>query len=184
MAITTILYVLVSVSVVGVVNYNELAQSSAPLTLIFQKATGLNLGNWFSVIALISISNTLLLVFLTTTRIMYAMGQDNSLPRAFAKLHEKRRIPHIAIFSLAGIAIPLIFIKDIALFAQLTNIVILAVFTLVNLCVIKLRYSHSHIKGFNVPFSIGKLPIFPLLGAITSLCLLIFTLMHVVRVFG
>ncbi|MBW3012497.1 APC family permease [Candidatus Woesearchaeota archaeon] len=181
--ITTIVYVLVAVAAVSVVPAEVLAQSDAPLTLVFRTATNMPAGYLFSVIALVSIFNTILLMFLATTRIVYSMGRDKALPRIFSKLHEKRKIPHISIFALSVVVFFLIFIKNITLVAQLTDIVILAVFVVINLAVIKLRYSDIDEKGFTIPFNIGKFPLVPFLGVLTSLAILIVTVLHVVGIY-
>jgi len=182
MVATTLLYVLVSASAISVVPYSQLAQSSAPLTEVFQKATGFQAGKFFSIAALVSIFNTVLLVFLAATRVIYSMALTKELPFGLSVLG-KRKTPYVAIAVLALATIVFCFIKNITLVAQLTDIVVLIVFIIINVTVIKLRYSDVHVKGFTVPLRIGKMPVLPLLGALTSLFILITTIMHVLKLY-
>jgi APA family basic amino acid/polyamine antiporter len=180
--ITTVLYVLVAFSVVSIASYQELGSSDSPLTFVFKQATGLGAGNLFSVVALFSIFNTVLLIFMATTRIAYSMGRSKVLPEIFGMLHEARRTPYFSILVIGLFAVSAMFIGDISVLAQLSDIMILAVFLVVNFAVICLRYKHPRMKGFSVPFSIGRFPIIPLLGILSSLVILIITFLNVVKV--
>jgi APA family basic amino acid/polyamine antiporter len=180
--ITTVLYILVALSVISIANYSEIGESGSPLTLVFTRATGFPAANLFSIIALFSIFNTVLLIFMATTRIVYSMGKNKVLPAVFGSLQEVRRTPHFAILAVFLLAVIVIFIGDIAVLAQLSNILILAVFIVVNIAVIKLRYKHPRTKGFSVPFSIGQFPVIPFLGVLSSAAILIITFLNVVKV--
>jgi len=180
--ITTLLYILVSLSAVSIIGFQELGLSDSPLTLIFQTATGLRFGGLFSIIALFSIFNTVLLLFIAATRIAYSMGINKSLPLIFGKLDERTRTPYFSIIILAILTILVIIMGNISLAAQLTNIVILAVFVVINIAVIKLRYSGLNVRGFNVPLNIGRFPLLPLFGAVSSFIILIITFLNVINV--
>ena len=64
--------------------------------------------------------------------------------------------------------------KEIDIIAELTNFTIFITFALVNLALIVLRYKVPKMKRqFKVPWTIGKLPILPVLGLLTSLFMIL-----------
>jgi APA family basic amino acid/polyamine antiporter len=104
------------------------------------------------------------------------MAEDGSLPRIFAKLHESRNSPHIATYSVAALAIVMIVsLRNIIAIANLTNFTLLTTFTLINAAVIVLRYREPNVKRpFRVPGRLGKMPVIPVLGILSSLTMLLF----------
>jgi len=62
---------------------------------------------------------------------------------------------------------------NISVVAGITDFTIFLTFMVINLVVIMLRYTMPVKKGFKVPISIGKFPLLPLFGFITSALLLI-----------
>jgi APA family basic amino acid/polyamine antiporter len=181
-AITTVVYILVAVSAVSIVSVEELGHSESPITLIFQTATGSELGYLFSIIALFSIFNTLLLLFIAATRVAYSMGRSFSLPEAFSKLDIRTRTPYLSIAVLAVLIAVVVFFGTMKITAQITDIFILSVFVVINASVIKLRYSDIKKKGFRVPLSIGRFPVLPLLGAIGAFAVLLITFLNVINI--
>ena len=63
---------------------------------------------------------------------------------------------------------------DLKTVANLTNFTVFAVFILINAVVIRLRFRKPVKTGFHSPISIGKLPLFPVLGIVTSCFMLVF----------
>lgn len=171
--ISTVLYILVAMSAVNVVSWQELSQSNAPLADVASVALGTNAFVLLAVIALFSTSNTVLLEMLATSRIIYGMADFRSLPKALAKVHKKRRTPWVAIILVAFFTIVFVFVKDIKVMASITDLTIFATFIVINLAVIALRYKIPNARrGFRMPLSIGKFPVLALLGALTSFLLL------------
>ena len=178
-AITSVLYVLIALVAVSVLPISELSTQSAPLTAVVESATGKSLGAVFTPIALSAMFNTALLMFLAGTRILYAMGKEASVPKCFGRLSLKRNTPHLAIILLGAISFCLIMIQDLGLLAQLTDIIILGVFGIVNITVLVLSKKELKVKGYTLPLRIGKYSIIPIIGAITSLSMLVITLLEV-----
>ncbi len=171
--ISTLLYVAVGVAVVSIVPYGELALSTAPFTDVALRAQGPQLATILSLIALVSTANTVLILLISTSRMAYGMGKDNTLPKFLTKVHSTKRTPWIAIalimifsavFSLAG---------DIELIASVTNLVTFVVFLTVNLALINL-YRRKAIKAnkYTKILSIRKVPILAVLGAVLSFAML------------
>jgi len=171
--ISTVLYMLVAISAVSVVNWQALSQSNAPLAEVASVALGVNAFIILAVIALFSTSNTVLLEMLATSRIIYGMADEKSLPKDVAKVHRVRRTPWIAIILTAVFMMIFVFMEHIEVVAGITDFTIFAAFFVINLAVIALRYKMPKAKRFRVPFNIGKFPVLPLIGALTSLLMLV-----------
>ncbi|MCJ7580410.1 MAG: amino acid permease [Candidatus Aminicenantes bacterium] len=104
----------------------------------------------------------------SSSRVSFAMGRDHNLPGIFAKIHPKKRTPHMAVL-ISGIFIALMAvllpIEDIA---SATDAMFLLLFVFVNLAVINLRKNRPDLdRGFRVPF----VPFIPILATVINLAL-------------
>jgi APA family basic amino acid/polyamine antiporter len=66
-----------------------------------------------------------------------------------------------------------LFLGDVKTVANLTNFTIFAVFIIVNAAVIYFRYKKPTSEGFKSPISIGLLPVFPVLGLLSALFMML-----------
>jgi len=172
-AITTVIYILVGIAAVSVVPWQDLSQAEAPLGLVAQRAYGDQLFAVLSVIALFSTFNTVLILLLSGSRLVYGIAEYRALPRVFMSVSKKLRTPWFAIISVVLASLCFIFVGDLATIANLTNFTVFIIFLLVNAAVIYLRYKKPVVSGFKTPLAIGKLPLLPLLGIVTSLFMLV-----------
>ena len=163
--ISGIIYVLVSLAVVRVVNWEELATSSAPIALVAERGLGSEAHILLSAIALFAITNTVLITLVAGSRIFYGMAKEKVFPSILEKIHFKTKTPWIAIIVILLTSISFTFIGDIVIVANITVFAIVITFATINLAVIVLRYTEPDIeRKFTVPINIGKFPILPLLG--------------------
>jgi APA family basic amino acid/polyamine antiporter len=97
------------------------------------------------------------------------MSRDGLLPRAFSKVHERYKTPHISTW-VAGLAVGIpAGIWDIGTFADLANIGTLFAFIVVSAGVIVLRRTQpERHRGFRVPLS----PYLPLISIVSCLILM------------
>ena len=161
--LTTVLYVLITLVLTGMVNYKELGVND-PLAYVFQKV---NL-NWMagvvSVSAVIAISSALLAFQVAQPRIWMVMSRDGLLPKVFGKIHPKHRTPGFAtIVTGFLVAIPALFL-NMEFVIDLTAVGTLFAFILV--CAGILYMDHTGISKtakFRVPYINGKYLILPLL---------------------
>ena len=109
---------------------------------------------------------------------MYGMSEEGSLPKMFSRVGKKRRTPYVAVWASAIIAVLLVLIKDIGFVADLTTVLLFATFALINLSAIVLRYKDNRKRVFKMPLNIGKFPVLALLGIISSLVMLVFSLIN------
>jgi APA family basic amino acid/polyamine antiporter len=174
-AVTTVLYVVVALSAVSVLGWQRLGQSEAPLADVVAASLGQRASYALSLIALFSTGNTVLILILSSARLMYGMAQDGSLPRRLASVHRRRQTPHVATIVTALLAIAVVLgFETIELAANLTNFALLTTFAVINAAVIVLRYKQPDTpRPFRIPVNIGKFPLLPLLGVASTVLMLI-----------
>ena len=182
--VTTIIYILVAISVVALVGWEELSNSDAPLALAASKALGSNGIIVLTILALFATTNTVLMMLISGSRIIFGIAKyDDAIPSILAEVHSSRKTPWLAIiFTTAFTLVTIILysgkLSDVA---SISVFSILVVFAFVNLSVISLRLKRPKLhRPFMSPFSVKKLPILPVLGmVITSVTILQFNL-HVI----
>ncbi len=170
-AITTVLYIFVSLAVIGLATPDELANSSAPLASAIENVWRGG-GRVLGAIALFSTANTVLISLVAGSRLAYSMGRDGEIPRMFAALLPDRDTPWVAAILLFAMSELLVPIGNVKILAELSSLTALLAFLAVNIALIILRYRlPDHARPFRVPFAVGRMPIIPLVS-IASICLL------------
>lgn len=163
--ITAIIYVLTSISVVSIANWESLGESGAPLAFAASKVLGSNASVLLSVIALAATTNTVLIALIVGTRMIYGMARDNALPKRLSLIHKRTGTPWIAAILVMVFSIVFIFLGDISIVANVTSLGAFITFAAVNLSLIELRYKKPKLqKGFRVPLSVRNIPIPALIG--------------------
>lgn len=168
----SILYMLVSLVLTGILPYQSYAGDAAPVaTALHSVGADSAWAEALVTIGAIAGMTSVILVFqLGQPRIFMAMSRDGLLPRMFGVLHPKFRtplFPTILTGAFVGIAAMLM---DIGQAAELTNIGTLAAFVLVCGGVIMLRKSHPDMhRPFKCPFS----PWMPIAGILSCFLLML-----------
>ena len=104
----------------------------------------------FAVIGLFAVVNSALINMLMASRLLYGMSNERIIPQIFGRVHEGRRTPFVAIIFTSVIALILVVSADITLLGGTTALLLLAVFTIVNIAVLVLRRSpveHDHFRA-------------------------------------
>jgi|ETNmetMinimDraft_2_1059921.scaffolds.fasta_scaffold39274_1 APA family basic amino acid/polyamine antiporter len=169
--ISTILYILVSVASIGVLGWEALSQSQAPLADVAGKAIP-NASLIISIIALFATSNTVLILLIVASRILYGISSQKDLPKKLSIIG-RRGTPYFSIFIVFILVSLAVLVGNIEKIAKLTDLSIFIAFFFVNASLIKLRYSKGYKPGFKSP-SIGNFPILAVLGAISSVFILFY----------
>jgi len=173
LAISVILYVLVALSVVSVLGWQQLAVSNAPFADVVSSTLGPDAAVIIAIIALFATANTALMSMYASSRILYGMAGSSSLTTGLAWVHPSRRTPWIAIIICGVLSGMLIFAGDIAFIANVTNFTLFITFIVINAAVIVLRYHSPHTpRPFRIPCSIGRLPLVPVAGIVFCIFLL------------
>jgi len=163
--ITGIIYLLVSLSVVRVVNWEELGQSAAPLAAVAERSLGIGGSITLSAIALFATASTVLITLVAGSRILYGMAKSKSLPLSLCKIHSKTKTPWIAVIGILITSMAFALIGDIVIVANITVFAVVITFATINLSVIVLRYTEPKLeRSFRVPVNIGRFPLLPLFG--------------------
>ncbi len=167
--ITGIIYILVSLSVIRILNWEELAASSAPLADVAHGVLGNNGSITLSLIALFATASTVLITIVAGARILYGMSKSNSLPRHLSRIHSKTKTPWIAVIVILATSVGFVFVGDIVIIANITVFAVVITFAVINLAVIVMRYTEPELeRPFRVPINIGKFPVLPLIGLGTT----------------
>ena len=170
--ITTTIYILVGVSTVSLAGYEQLAASSAPLAFAVSQVFGSNAFTLMSAIALFATANTVLILLIVESRMMYGMSRDGSLPKLFSRLQRTRRTPWAAILVVMVCTMLFVILENIQVVASIADFSTFVVYGFVNASVIILRFKESHKKRvFKVPVNIGKFPLLPFLGLVVIVLL-------------
>ena len=163
--ITGIIYILVSLSVVRVVNWEELGQSAAPLAAVAERSLGIGGSITLSAIALFATGSTVLITLVAGSRILYGMAYNKSLPLSLGKIHSKTKTPWIAVIGILITSMAFTLIGDIVIVANITVFAVVITFAMINSSVIVLRYTEPDLeRSFKVPVNIRRFPILPLFG--------------------
>jgi amino acid transporter len=169
---TVFLYICVAISAVSVLDFRVLGLSGVPLADVVAVSLGSEAFVLMSWIALSSTMNTVLVVMLGGSRIVYGMAYSGSLPKILSRVHPSYHTPWVAIFGLACLSVLFLLFRDIAIVANIANFMIFIVFFMVNLSLIKLRYTDpGRNRPFKVPLNIGRFPLLPFLGALSTVFL-------------
>ncbi|MHC1631263.1 MAG: APC family permease [Methanotrichaceae archaeon] len=168
LVITIVLYILVALSAVSIVGWNRLGASEAPFAEVASVALGSDAFILMSVIALFATANTVLLMLLSVSRIIYGMADSFVLPQMLAKVHPVTRTPWVAILVTMIFSMLFVFAGDIAFVANVNNFILFVTFGVINAGLIALRYKEpDRSRPFKVPLNLGRLPLLPIMGIFT-----------------
>ncbi len=173
LCISTILYILVSLAAVALMPPDQLARTESALTDAAMSSSR-GIAGVLAGIALFSTANTALIALLTTSRILYGISKDNSLPKALAKTLSFRKTPWVAALFALGLSMALLPLGKVETLASVASFTTMIAFIAVNAALIALRLSQPGMeRPFKVPLSIRSIPVFPVLGIVTCLIFLL-----------
>ncbi|MEW6371249.1 MAG: amino acid permease [Pseudomonadota bacterium] len=175
LVVCTILYVLVSGIMTGIVPFPNFKGVDHPVSLALQYAGQDWVAGFVDLAAILGMSTVILVMAYGQTRILFAMSRDGLLPKKFSTVHPKYGTPYFAtwmvgiIFGLIAAVVPL----DVL--AELVNIGTLAAFSLVSVAVIVLRKTRPDLpRAFRCP----GVPVVPALAILFCLALMSFLSWH------
>ncbi len=177
--ICTVLYVLVSGVMVGLVPYQQLGVP-APMALAVDAARIKAAGStWQPLLdlmpfvvklgAIMGLSSTIIVQMMAQPRIFFAMGKDGLLPAWASSIHPRFRTPHVTTLITGGIVMLASGFTAIDVLGELVSIGTLFAFVIVSLGVIVLRRTRPDLpRPFKTPF----VPALPIASAVVSLALM------------
>ena len=161
LVITTALYALVSWAAIRAVPVGALAASEQPLALVWQETQG-GAARFLSGIAVFAALNGVLAQIVMASRVMFGLGRRSPMLAIFHHTLPRTGAPWLATVLIGGAVVLGAVALPVAQLAELTSTVLLAVFTLINLALIRLKRRAPE-APFRVPMAV------PVLGLILSL---------------
>jgi APA family basic amino acid/polyamine antiporter len=168
LVICTILYILVSLVLTGLVSYKTL-NVAAPVALAMD-ATGVAWGSMLVKIgAVFGLATVMLVMLLGQSRVFYSMSKDGLFWKWASAIHPKFRTPWITTIVFGTFAAIMPAFLPIENLSQLVNIGTLLAFTIVcaGVWVLRVRQPNLH-----RPFKTPLVPLVPILGMISALYLM------------
>ncbi|HEV2226311.1 MAG TPA: amino acid permease, partial [Nitrososphaerales archaeon] len=107
-AISTVLYIAVGLAAVSLVPWQQLSVSDAPLALAASVTLGPTAYDVLTVAALLTTLNTVLVLLIVSSRIIYGMAKEEALPKLLRKVSGKTRVPFVASITVLLIALAIL----------------------------------------------------------------------------
>ena len=162
LGITGLIYILVSISAITLVSPEDLGEGETPLLKVVQAGAPNFPLEIFGFITMFAVANSALINMLMASRLVYGMSREHVLPKVLGKVHPTRRSPYVAIGFTTLLAFALItFVGEVPALGGTTALLLLCVFTVVNIAVLVLRRDRVDHKHFRTP------TLLPVLGALT-----------------
>jgi APA family basic amino acid/polyamine antiporter len=147
LGICTVLYILVSVVLTGVVNYTKLNVPAPIAVAVSTLGPSLAWLTYFiKVGAIAGLSSVILVMLLGQPRIFYTMAKDGLLPPIFSVVHPKFRTPWVAQLFTGAAAMLIAGLFPIGLLGELVSIGTLLAFAIVCAGVFVLRFTDPNIR--------------------------------------
>ncbi|XRG78905.1 amino acid permease [Rossellomorea sp. GAMAL-10_SWC] len=169
LTICTILYIVVSLILTGIVPFDQLGVKDPvafALAFIHQDwAAG-----FISLGAIIGITTVLIVMMFGQTRLFYAISKDGLLPGKLSKVNKKTSVPVTSTWVTGGLVALFAGLIPLNKLAELTNIGTLFAFSAVSLGVLVLRKTRPDLKrGFKTPW----VPVVPVLAVVFCVYLML-----------
>jgi basic amino acid/polyamine antiporter, APA family len=181
LAICTVLFVLVSGVMVGVVPYKQMLNQPAPLVIAIEAAAGRAAGTpWapfmngltllLTVGALAALTSVMVVMMLAQPRIFLAMAKDGLLPQWAARVHPRYKTPHVSTLMTGAAVAVAAGLTPISTLGTLVSIGTLMAFVIVSVGVIVLRRTRPDLPR---PFRMPLVPLLPILSALVAFVLML-----------
>ncbi len=170
------LYVVMNVSILGVIPWRELAQAGASnsklyvVSTLMQRVYGHGAASMISVLVMWTAFASVFSLTLGYSRVPYAAALDGNYFRAFAKVHPVHKFPYVSLLALTGVAALFCFLRLADLIASLIVIRIVLQFLMQTIGVIVLRVRQPDMPR---PFRMWLYPVPALVAAASFLFILI-----------
>lgn len=175
--VCTILYILVSGVMVGLVPYKQMMGSAAPMVVAIRAAEAASGGSALlhamtmlvELGAIAGLSSVMVVMMMAQPRIFYSMAKDGLLPPFAKKIHPRFRTPHITSM-ITGVVVAIAAgVTPIGALGELVSIGTLLAFVIVSLGIVFLRKNRPDLQA---PFRTPWVPLVPILSALVSLALM------------
>jgi len=167
LVIAVVLFVAVSLVLVGMLPYSKYANSAEPVGLALRAAGHGGVATVVQTIAVVGMFTALIGMSMAGSRLIYSFGRDGMLPKWLGKLDESNR-PNRALWTLTIVGILIGAFFPFAFLSQLISAGTLIAFMFVSIGIYPLRRREG--KDINDPaFKVPLYPVLPALGFVASL---------------
>ncbi len=164
LAIVTVLYILMSLTMTGLAHYTTLNVDNPVSVAIAAAGDQLAwLAPLVSIGAITGLGTVILISLYGQTRIFYSMARDGFLPQVFSTVHPKFRTPTFSTIIIGVVVAVIAGIFPLDVLGDLVSVGTLFAFILVCIGVIALRISRPNAKR---PFRTPFYPVVPILGVV------------------
>jgi amino acid transporter len=182
-AIVGTLYLLMNISVLGVIPWRELAGTMAgdarmyTMAVFMERIYGKGAAEVIVVLIALASAASVLALLLGYSRIPYAAAKDGNFPAIFGRLHEKHRIPHVSLRTLGAVTLFCCLFRLQEVISTLVVIRILFQFLLQGVAVLMPRHRLARqTRGFRMP--LYPLPVF---AAMAGFLFILFSRPHFLK---
>ena len=170
------LYIVMNISILGVIPWRELAQSGAAnsklyvVSTMMERVYGHGAASVISVLVMWTAFASVFSLTLGYSRVPYAAALDGDYFRVFARVHPVHRFPYVSVLALAGVAALFCFLRLADLIASLIVIRIVLQFLVQSIGVIVLRIRQPEMPR---PFRMWLYPLPALIAAASFIFILV-----------
>ncbi|MEI7818897.1 MAG: amino acid permease [bacterium] len=145
--VSTALYILVVIVATTIVSPAELAASNAPLSLVF-KRSGASNGQLLSLIAMTATINGVIVQIIMGSRIVYGLAKQGWLNKKLAEVNNQFKTPIYATLLVLAAMILSTLVLPLVSLAQITSLLVLGIFALINISLIIIKRRREPHGGF------------------------------------
>ncbi|USS88336.1 amino acid permease [Fructilactobacillus hinvesii] len=168
--ISTILYIVMTLIMTGVVKYPVFAKYlNAPVLAVLAKTGQAWLGAVVSIGAVVGMTTVILVMLYGQSRISYSMARDGLFPKVFSKVDQKHQTPYVVTWFFGIITALAAGFINLNILSELVNIGTLSAFILVAAGIMLMRHTQPNAKrGFKAPL----VPFTPIMSILFCLMLI------------
>lgn len=144
LGVTLLAYVALALIAASLPNRSEIADSSAPMAVIFSEVSGLNSAP-IATIASLAMVNGILVQIVMASRVLFGMARDGQLTTALAVVDPVHQTPSRATVIVGASIVVLALFFPLVTLAKATSIITLTVFSLVNVALVRLTRSNAEL---------------------------------------
>lgn len=172
LAVCTVLYVVVSLIMTGIVPYQDFLGVDHPVSLALQRANE----NWVSYFvdlgAILGMTTVILVMLYGQTRIIFAMSRDGLLPARLSSVHKGYGTPFFTTWIVGLVFGAISAVIPLNVLAELINMGTLAAFCLIAVAVLVLRKTRPDLpRAFKCP-GVPVVPVLAIIFCVTLMCFL------------
>lgn len=166
--VCTILYVLFSLILTGMVNYKDL-NVAAPVAVAIDKTPYLWLNKLVKLGIICGFTSVILVMLLGQSRVFFSMSRDGLVPKVFSEIHPKFRTPWRSNLLFCLFVTPFSAFLPLQIVGNMTSIGTLFAFVIVCGAVIIMRRKNP---GQPRPFRTPWVPVIPVLGIVWNFAMM------------